>query len=181
MGMEEIIRGAVAVFCSLWLKFHPMSCLHLLWHLYRVLKLLSEDPSNYRDAPQEGIRRLLEEITGHHHPRNHPVDTSRILTIRMGTTVSTPPTILSSFRSMKQMLAGQLTTLPYRLPRMHCLSGRGSVALWSPPRASEIFFTLETRAAQKSLILRSGCQICSMTKSWRWMSRYRWHAPMQSD
>ncbi|KAK9869080.1 hypothetical protein WJX84_006445 [Apatococcus fuscideae] len=55
----------------------------------RVLKLLSEDPSNYRDAPQEGIRRLLEEITGIAHPRSHPVDTSRILSIRMGTTVAT--------------------------------------------------------------------------------------------
>lgn len=28
----------------------------------RVLKLLSWDPQNYRDAPTEGIRRVLEEV-----------------------------------------------------------------------------------------------------------------------
>lgn len=28
----------------------------------RVMKLLSEDPANYRDAPTEGIRRILEEV-----------------------------------------------------------------------------------------------------------------------
>lgn len=28
----------------------------------RVLKLLSHDPQNYRDAPTEGIRRVLEEV-----------------------------------------------------------------------------------------------------------------------
>lgn len=27
---------------------------------FRVLKLLSEDPDNYRDAPREGVRRILE-------------------------------------------------------------------------------------------------------------------------
>lgn len=29
---------------------------------YRVLKLLSVDPSNYEDAPREGIRRILQEV-----------------------------------------------------------------------------------------------------------------------
>lgn len=28
----------------------------------KVTKLLSEDPSNYSDAPREGIRRILEEV-----------------------------------------------------------------------------------------------------------------------
>lgn len=28
----------------------------------RVMKLLSVDPSNYQDAPREGIRRILEEV-----------------------------------------------------------------------------------------------------------------------
>lgn len=28
----------------------------------RVTKLLSVDPSNYPDAPREGIRRILEEV-----------------------------------------------------------------------------------------------------------------------
>lgn len=30
----------------------------------RVLKLLSEDPASYGDAPTEGIRRILEEVSG---------------------------------------------------------------------------------------------------------------------
>lgn len=29
----------------------------------RVLKLLSHDPQNYNDAPTEGIRRVLEQVT----------------------------------------------------------------------------------------------------------------------
>ena len=29
-----------------------------------VIKLISEDPSNYSDAPREGIRRVLEQCTG---------------------------------------------------------------------------------------------------------------------
>lgn len=28
----------------------------------QVMKLLSVDPSNYSDAPREGIRRILEEV-----------------------------------------------------------------------------------------------------------------------
>jgi 5-oxoprolinase (ATP-hydrolysing) len=55
----------------------------------KVVKLLSEDPSNYQDAPTEGIRRILESETGIPHPRSQRVDTSRIEYIRMGTTVAT--------------------------------------------------------------------------------------------
>ncbi len=85
----------------------------------KVIKLLSEDPANYPDAPRyvgtlfihtsskwgeetmltfmrfdnfcysEGIRRILEEMTGIPHPRNTRVDTSRLEYIRMGTTVAT--------------------------------------------------------------------------------------------
>lgn len=29
----------------------------------RTLKLLSEDPDNYADAPREGIRRILAEVS----------------------------------------------------------------------------------------------------------------------
>ena len=54
------------------------------------MKLLSEDPGNYADAPREGIRRVLEQVTGRPHPRDTPLDTSRIAAIRMGTTVSVP-------------------------------------------------------------------------------------------
>lgn len=28
----------------------------------RVMKLLSHDPQNYRDAPTEGIRRILQQV-----------------------------------------------------------------------------------------------------------------------
>ncbi|KAI9911947.1 hypothetical protein PsorP6_008872 [Peronosclerospora sorghi] len=55
----------------------------------KVIKLLSEDPANYPDAPREGIRRVLEMMTGIRHPREQPVDTSKIQSIRMGTTVAT--------------------------------------------------------------------------------------------
>ncbi|XP_003760578.2 5-oxoprolinase isoform X1 [Sarcophilus harrisii] len=55
----------------------------------RVLKLLSEDPANYQDAPTEGIRRILEQECGVALPRDQPLDTSRIAWIRMGTTVAT--------------------------------------------------------------------------------------------
>lgn len=32
-----------------------------------VIKLLSEDPSNYKDAPTEGIRRILEQVNYHYY------------------------------------------------------------------------------------------------------------------
>uniref|UniRef100_A0A674GD07 5-oxoprolinase, ATP-hydrolysing n=1 Tax=Taeniopygia guttata TaxID=59729 RepID=A0A674GD07_TAEGU len=54
----------------------------------RVLKLLSEDPA-YRDAPTEGIRRVLQEELGVPLPRDQPLDASGIRWIRMGTTVAT--------------------------------------------------------------------------------------------
>ena len=56
---------------------------------FRTLKLLSEDPANYESAPREGIRRILEEVTGEPIPRDAPVPTARIEWIRMGTTVAT--------------------------------------------------------------------------------------------
>lgn len=54
-----------------------------------IIKLLSEDPSNYDDAPLEGIRRLMSKFTGRDIPRGEPLDTSKIDSIRMGTTVAT--------------------------------------------------------------------------------------------
>ncbi|KAF7190799.1 hypothetical protein HII31_07958 [Pseudocercospora fuligena] len=54
-----------------------------------LIKLLSVDPQNYDDAPLEGIRRLLEKFTGKDIPRGEPLDTSKIESIRMGTTVAT--------------------------------------------------------------------------------------------
>ncbi|KAG8134113.1 hypothetical protein E2320_011854 [Naja naja] len=56
----------------------------------RVMKLLSEDPANYRDAPTEGIRRILQEQEcGVPFPKDQPLNTTGIEWIRMGTTVAT--------------------------------------------------------------------------------------------
>lgn len=56
-----------------------------------VVKLLSQDPSNYEDAPREGIRRILETATGKSFPRGQPLTTSDFsnFSVRMGTTVAT--------------------------------------------------------------------------------------------
>jgi N-methylhydantoinase A/oxoprolinase/acetone carboxylase beta subunit len=55
---------------------------------FRVVKLLSEDPQNYDDAPREGIRRILAEVTGTDLPKDS-VPAEAIEWIRMGTTVAT--------------------------------------------------------------------------------------------
>lgn len=53
-----------------------------------AIKLLSEDPANYADAPREGIRRVLEQVAGV--PLPPPQLTAHgIASIRMGTTVAT--------------------------------------------------------------------------------------------
>ncbi|KAJ3902309.1 5-oxoprolinase [Lentinula edodes] len=54
-----------------------------------VVKLLSQDPSNYSDAPTEGIRRVLEIVTGESIPRNVMLNTDKIDYIRLSTTVAT--------------------------------------------------------------------------------------------
>ena len=43
-----------------------------------MVKLLSRDPGNYRDAPTEGIRRILEIATGKSIPRNEKIATHDI-------------------------------------------------------------------------------------------------------
>jgi 5-oxoprolinase (ATP-hydrolysing) len=53
------------------------------------MKLLSVDPTNYKDAPTEGIRRILQEVTGKDIPRQQKIPTEQITSIRMGTTVAT--------------------------------------------------------------------------------------------
>ncbi|KAI0129706.1 Hydantoinase B/oxoprolinase-domain-containing protein [Xylariales sp. AK1849] len=54
-----------------------------------LIKLLSHDPTNYADAPTEGIRRILEIATGAPIPRCRKIDTRGIESIKMGTTVAT--------------------------------------------------------------------------------------------
>jgi 5-oxoprolinase (ATP-hydrolysing) len=50
----------------------------------RILKLLSENPEHYPDAPLEGIRRIIREVTG-----QQSREPNSIKWIRMGTTVAT--------------------------------------------------------------------------------------------
>eukprot|EP01064_Diplonema_japonicum_P036003 TRINITY_DN7960_c0_g3_i1.p1 TRINITY_DN7960_c0_g3~~TRINITY_DN7960_c0_g3_i1.p1 ORF type:complete len:1253 (+),score=311.12 TRINITY_DN7960_c0_g3_i1:32-3760(+) len=53
-----------------------------------VMKLLSVDPANYKDAPREGIRRILEKVYGESCDKDK-VPTENVEWIRMGTTVAT--------------------------------------------------------------------------------------------
>jgi len=53
-----------------------------------IEKLLSEDPSNYDDAPREGIKRILQRITSNPVLSTN-IPSSEINWIRMGTTVAT--------------------------------------------------------------------------------------------
>ena len=53
---------------------------------FRILKLLSENPQQYPDAPLEGIRRIMQEVTGQT-ITGLPADS--IQWIRMGTTLAT--------------------------------------------------------------------------------------------
>jgi 5-oxoprolinase (ATP-hydrolysing) len=54
---------------------------------FKVVKLLSVDPTNYDDAPREGIRRILAEYSDS--AIDGSIDASQIEWIRMGTTVAT--------------------------------------------------------------------------------------------
>ncbi|KAH7310784.1 Hydantoinase B/oxoprolinase-domain-containing protein [Stachybotrys elegans] len=54
-----------------------------------VFKLLSEDPANYADAPNEAIRRILEKVEGRKIPVGEKLDGTRIASCRIGTTVAT--------------------------------------------------------------------------------------------
>lgn len=40
--------------------------------------LVSQDPANYNDAPTEGIRRVLEAVTGESIPRGEKLDITKI-------------------------------------------------------------------------------------------------------
>ena len=55
---------------------------------FRTLKLLSENPSQYSDAPREGIRRVLEEVRGCPVPGDG-MEMNDVEWIRMGTTIAT--------------------------------------------------------------------------------------------
>ncbi|WVW82445.1 hypothetical protein I302_104455 [Kwoniella bestiolae CBS 10118] len=52
-----------------------------------VLKLLSQDPGNYRDAPTEGVRRALEKVLGQKFERGKPLPVNKLG--ELSTTVAT--------------------------------------------------------------------------------------------
>lgn len=74
-----------------------------------VLKLLSVDPANYKDAPTEGIRRVLEAATGTSLPRGQPLRLDNIECLRMGTTVAT-----NALLERKGMKSALLTTRGFK-------------------------------------------------------------------
>ncbi|KAJ4172865.1 hypothetical protein NW754_003069 [Fusarium falciforme] len=74
-----------------------------------VLKLLSVDPANYKDAPTEGIRRVLEAATGASLPRGQPLRLDNIECLRMGTTVAT-----NALLERKGMKSALLTTRGFK-------------------------------------------------------------------
>ena len=88
-----------------------------------VTKLLSEDPSHYEDAPTEGIRRILQQYdttttstTGTTNPsldytRGHPVPTTNIGSIRMGTTVATNALLERNGSRMALLITSGFTDL----------------------------------------------------------------------
>lgn len=54
-----------------------------------VIKVLSQSPDEYDDAPTECIRQILETATGQPVPRGTPLNLDQVESIRMGTTVAT--------------------------------------------------------------------------------------------
>ncbi|KAH8825804.1 5-oxoprolinase [Flagelloscypha sp. PMI_526] len=54
-----------------------------------VIKLLSSDPGNYADAPTEGIRRVLEKVSGTTIKRGDKLSMDLIERIRLSTTLAT--------------------------------------------------------------------------------------------
>ena len=84
------------------------SCQGRTW----IKKILSVDPLHYDDAPREGIRLILEEVTGEN-ISSREIPGEYIESIRMGTTVATnamlekkgAPTALVVTRGFKDILA----------------------------------------------------------------------------
>jgi hypothetical protein len=59
---------------------------------------VSQDPSNYADAPTEGIRRVLEIVMGQTIPRGSVLSTDKIGTFAPGTKLFLPRPLSRSLR-----------------------------------------------------------------------------------
>lgn len=113
-----------------------------------MLKLLSEDPANYPDAPREGIRRVLEAETGVPHPRGTPLDTSRISAIRMGTTVGTA--------GMRGQLAFRMTHRPDQGQHSSAAPACHGTAVGTQLHARRAAMCLPLQVATNALLERKG-------------------------
>jgi len=87
--MPSLVRQGIRIaidrggtFCDFWARIPGREA-------DVVLKLLSVSPSEYPDAPTEGIRQILEIATGKEIPRGTLLDLTPVESIRMGTTVAT--------------------------------------------------------------------------------------------
>ena len=69
------------VFCEIFQENNKCST--------KVLKLLSQDPLNYKDAPTEGIRRILNDELSINISKDSVIPSTNIECIRMGTTIAT--------------------------------------------------------------------------------------------
>lgn len=55
-----------------------------------VIKLLSQDPNHYADAPREGVRRALERILQKEIPRDSQIGTEKIGPVDCDAVISAP-------------------------------------------------------------------------------------------
>lgn len=116
--MHEVTCGHKVVAYTMPRREVAYACFQVIsgGHIdYRSMKLLSVDPENYRDAPTEGIRRVLEAELEKPMPRDTPVDTSNILSIRMGTTVCPTHNAVSA-KVHKRIVSSTTTVRSCSLP-----------------------------------------------------------------
>ncbi|KAL3698496.1 hypothetical protein R1sor_012572 [Riccia sorocarpa] len=64
---------------------------------WRFIKLLSVDPANYDDAPREGIRRILEEVTGEKIPRSQKLPTDKYIGLDTNGCVLLSPKLFKNY------------------------------------------------------------------------------------
>lgn len=67
-------RSSLSSVGSLWLPRPPS----LELTLPLLVWIVSQDPSNYKDAPVEGVRRVLEIATGDKYPRGEKLKTDKL-------------------------------------------------------------------------------------------------------
>jgi 5-oxoprolinase (ATP-hydrolysing) len=72
------------IYCEYFINSESSTCTDKIVH-----KLLSQDQKNYEDAPSEGIRRILQQITKQEINKGTKIPSHFIESIRMGTTIAT--------------------------------------------------------------------------------------------